>query len=47
MKAIEVVAAIIHKEDKIFATQRDMVILRTTGSSLAEKWKLEKHRRRL
>lgn len=47
MKQIEVVAAIICKEDKIFALSEGMVILRIGGNFLAEKWKQGKHQKRL
>ena len=50
MKQIEVVAAIICKEDKIFATQRgygDFTILRIGGNFLAEKWKQGRRQKRL
>ena len=46
MKQIEVVAAIICEEGKIFATQRGTVNGKTVGSFLLEKWRLEKYLRK-
>ena len=46
MKTVKVVAAIIIHENKIFATQRDMVSSRTVGNSRAERSNRGRRRRR-
>lgn len=47
MKTVKVVAAVIHKEDKIFATQRGYGTYKDGWSSLAEKLKRVRHQSRL